>query len=210
MNRYRYFWKISQLASLEQKTTDGWEGFGTALFPTNTGYSSQQSGSQGAGQEGAGEAEWEFPPYLLCSCVKIFQATRLSAQCHTHTRNVVSICLILEPDVRGIYKAGKHGQKKLINWGERATSVSWKNIKYRVDKSAFRNGSLKILMSSMYATVANCPKKGNRENVTNADNRLDSYWKGLHKSTLPTHCSFGFWECLSEWNRTTLPITLLP
>lgn len=67
------------------------------------------------------------------------------------------------------------GQRKLINRGERAPSVAWKNIKYRVDKTAFRNGSLKIPMSSVYVTVANCPKEGNRENVTNADNRLDSY-----------------------------------
>lgn len=65
-------------------------------------------------------------------------------------------------------------------------------------------------MSSVYVTVANCPKEGNRENVTNADNRLDSYWKDLHESTSPTRCSFGFWECLSEWNRTPLPTTLLP
>lgn len=66
------------------------------------------------------------------------------------------------------------GKKKLINRGERATSVSWKNTKYRLDKSAFRNDSLQILMSSVYVTVANCPEEGNRENVTSADNRLDS------------------------------------
>lgn len=67
------------------------------------------------------------------------------------------------------------GKKKLINRGERATFMSWKNIKYRVDKNAFRNDSLRILMSSVHVSVANCPKEGNRENVTNADNRLDSY-----------------------------------
>lgn len=94
---------------------------------------------------------------------------------HSHAGSVVSICLILDLDVRGIYKASKHRQKKLINRGERATSMSRKNIKYRVDKTAFRNGSWKILMSSVYVTVANCPKERNRENVTNADNRLDSY-----------------------------------
>lgn len=92
----------------------------------------------------------------------------------SHTASVVSICLILDPDVRGIYKAGKHRQKKLTG-EERATSVSWKNTKYRVDKSAFRNDSLQILMPSVYITVANCREEENRENVTNADNRLDSY-----------------------------------
>lgn len=50
----------------------------------------------------------------------------------------------------------------------------WKNTKYRLDKSAFRKDSPQILMSSLYVTVANCPEEGNRENVTSADNRLDS------------------------------------
>lgn len=35
VNRYRYFWEISQPASSEQKTTDEYEGFGTALFSAN-------------------------------------------------------------------------------------------------------------------------------------------------------------------------------
>lgn len=80
------------------------------------------------------------------------------------------------------------GEKKLINRGESATSVSWKNIKYRVDKSAFRNDSLKILMSSVYVTVAKCPKEGNRENVTNADDRLLTKkicTKALHPHVAP-------------------------
>lgn len=57
------------------------------------------------------------------------------------------------------------GKKKLINRGEKDTSMSWKNIKCRVDKSAFSNDSLNILMSSVYGTTGNCPKEGNRENA---------------------------------------------
>lgn len=93
------------------------------------------------------------------------------------------------------------GEKKLINRGESATSVSWKNIKYRVDKSAFRNDSLKILMSSVYVTVAKCPKEGNRENVTNADDRLLTKkicTKALHPHVAP----LGF---VSFWMEQNTP-----
>lgn len=160
---------MSQLAPRAE--THWWVG-GIWDYPisTDTGCSNREPG----------RSMWRrLKSNFLCICsLRVSKYFRLRG-CQlsvklTHTGSVVSVCLISDPDVRGIYKAGKHGQKKLINRGERATSVSWKNTKYRLDKSAFRNDSLQILMSSVYVTVANCPEERNRENVTSADNRLDS------------------------------------
>lgn len=154
-----------------QAETHWWMG-GLWDCPTST--------DTGCSNQEPGRSMWRrLNSNFLCICSgcvsKYFRhwGCQLSVKL-THTASVTSICLILDPDVRGIYKAGKNGQKKLINRGERATSMLWKNTKYRSDKSAFRNDSPQILMSSVYVTVANCPEEGNRENVTSADNRLDS------------------------------------